>query len=119
VEGIVIMTHILEADDDTDLLEGLRWYLEAETMCSAMASGLADQPERKQQAISSLVRASERLAHLVTDLLELAMLDLKELPIHLQQVELRGLLTTLPAYQRIEGVSGLGKCHLEPRKTLP
>jgi signal transduction histidine kinase len=63
-----------------------------QTMCSAMAEGLAEHPERKKQAIASLVRASERLTHLVTDLLELAKLDLKELPIHLQPVELRDLV---------------------------
>lgn len=66
-----------------------------QTMCTAMASGLADQPVRRQQAVDSLVRAADRLTHLVTDLLELAKLDLKELPIHLEEVELRELLTAV------------------------
>jgi signal transduction histidine kinase len=66
-----------------------------QTMCSAMASGLAEHPERKQQALSSLVRASERLTHLVNDLIELAKLDLQELPIHLQEVDLRELLKSV------------------------
>jgi signal transduction histidine kinase len=66
-----------------------------QTMCSAMVGGLADQPERKQQALASLHRASERLSRLVSDLLELAKLDLKELPIHLQKIEVRELLTAI------------------------
>ncbi len=66
-----------------------------QTMCTAMASGLAEQPERRQQAMESLARAADRLTRLVTDLLELAKLDLKELPIHFEEVELRELLTTV------------------------
>jgi signal transduction histidine kinase len=66
-----------------------------QTMCSAMASGLTEHQERKQQAVSSLVRASRRLSHLVNDLLELAKLDLQELPIHFQEVELRDLLKSV------------------------
>jgi len=61
------------------------------TMAGALESGLADDRERRDRAVQSLVRTSDRLLHLVTDLLELARLDLHELPLHCQPVDLREL----------------------------
>ena len=61
------------------------------TMAGAMDEGLTTNPERQTRAVQSLVRTSDRMLHLVTDLLELARLDLHELPMHLQPVDLREL----------------------------
>lgn len=61
------------------------------TMAGALEEGLADDPERRGRAIQSLARTSDRMLHLVTDLLELAKLDLHELPIHQQPVDAREL----------------------------
>lgn len=61
------------------------------TMAGALADGVADDPDRKQRAVNSLLRTSERLLHLVNDLLDLAKLDLKELPIHRRKVDLAEL----------------------------
>jgi len=62
------------------------------TMSGALEEGLAEDPERRARALRSMVRTSDRLFHLVTDLLELAKLDLRELPLHRRPVELRELL---------------------------
>jgi len=61
------------------------------TMAGALEEGLADDPERHRRAINSLVRTSDRLQHLVTDLLQLAKLDLHELPLLKQPVDVRAL----------------------------
>ena len=63
------------------------------TMSGALEEGLAEDPERRRRALRSMVRTSDRLFHLVTDLLELAKLDLRELPLHKQPVDLHELLT--------------------------
>ncbi len=60
-------------------------------MAGALEEGLAEDPERHTRAVHSLVRTSDRLQHLVTDLLELAKLDLHELPLHRQPVDVREL----------------------------
>ncbi|MHB9110330.1 MAG: HAMP domain-containing sensor histidine kinase [Armatimonadota bacterium] len=62
------------------------------TMSGALEEGLAEDPERRQRALRSMVRTSDRLFHLVTDLLELAKLDLRELPLHKQPVDLHELI---------------------------
>jgi len=64
------------------------------TMSGALAEGLTEEPERRQRAADALVRSSERLLHLVTDLLELAKLDLHELPLHPRRVDLRQVVET-------------------------
>ena len=61
------------------------------TMAGALEEGLADDPERHRRAINALVRTSDRLQHLVTDLLQLAKLDLHELPLYQQPVDVRAL----------------------------
>lgn len=59
------------------------------TMAGAMQEGLADDPERRARAVESLVSTSDRMLHLVTDLLELAKLDLQELPLNVREVDVR------------------------------
>ncbi|MHB1001358.1 MAG: ATP-binding protein [Armatimonadota bacterium] len=65
------------------------------TMAGALNDGLAEDPERKQKAVSALVRTSERLLRLVVDLMDLAKLDLKELPLNLRLVDLRDVLNNV------------------------
>lgn len=62
------------------------------TMAGALYDGLAEDPERKQKAVGALVRTSERLLRLVVDLMDLAKLDLKELPLNLRIVDLREII---------------------------
>jgi signal transduction histidine kinase len=61
------------------------------TMGGALEEGLADDPERRRRAARSIVRTSDRLLRLVTDLQDLAKLDLHELPLHRQPVDVREL----------------------------
>ncbi|HEY3417596.1 MAG TPA: HAMP domain-containing sensor histidine kinase, partial [Armatimonadota bacterium] len=61
------------------------------TMSGALDEGLADDPARRARAVQLLVTTTDRLQHLVTDLLELAKLDLRELPMHPQRVDIREL----------------------------
>jgi two-component system sensor histidine kinase BaeS len=61
------------------------------TMGGALEEGLADDPERRRKAARSIVRTSDRLLRLVTDLQDLAKLDLHELPLHRQPVDVREL----------------------------
>jgi two-component system sensor histidine kinase BaeS len=61
------------------------------TMLQALQDGVADQPERREQALGSASQAARRLERLVADLLQLARLDLHELPLHLAPVDLRAL----------------------------
>ena len=61
------------------------------TMAGALQDGVAEEPERRERAISALVGTSERLHRLVQDLMELAKLDLDEFPLNVRQVDLREL----------------------------
>lgn len=61
------------------------------TMLQAIEDGVATQPERREQAVHSALRAAGRLERLVTDLLQLARLDARELPLTLGPVDLREL----------------------------
>ena len=61
------------------------------TMGGALEDGLAEDQERRQRAAHSIVRTSDRLLRLVNDMLELAKLDLHELPLHRQPVDVREL----------------------------
>ena len=58
------------------------------TMAGALQDGVADEPDRRERAASALVRTSERLLRLVQDLMELAKLDLNELPLSMRPVDL-------------------------------
>jgi len=82
------------------------------TMAGALDDGIADDPDRRKRAIESLVRTSERLLHLVADLLELARLDLKELPIHPRGVELRVLAAN--AIESLTACAAQAKVTLNP-----
>lgn len=62
------------------------------TMSGALQEGLANEPERQQYALQAMVRTSDRLLHLITDLLQLSRLDLHELPLNCQQVDIRELV---------------------------
>lgn len=59
------------------------------TMAEALRDGVASGPERGQRAAAAVAESAERLDRLVSDLLELARLDLQELPLHPQPVDLR------------------------------
>lgn len=69
------------------------------TMAGALSDGTADDPARKARAIESLERTSDRMLHLVTDLLQLAKLDLRELPIHRRQCDLREVINASVFHQ--------------------
>ncbi len=116
-----VSQHIAGLEDDAhrrrqllaDVAHELRGpVMTMRTMSGALAEGLANEPERRDRAVQSLVRASDRMLHLVTDLLELAKLDLRELPIHPQPVDLRELAThTLHAHATPAAEAGI---HLPP-----
>lgn len=61
------------------------------TMAEALRDGVADMPERRALALDAMVENAGRLQRLVHDLLELARLDLHELPLHRETVDLRPL----------------------------
>ncbi len=95
-----VSTHVGKLEDDAkrrrqflaDVAHELRTPVTTmRTMAGALEEGLADDPERHTRAVCSLVRTSDRMLHLVTDLLELAKLDLHELPLHRQPVDLHEL----------------------------
>lgn len=62
-----------------------------QTMAGALDEGLADDPARRRKAARSITRTSDRLLRLVTDIQDLAKLDLNELPLHLQPVDMHEL----------------------------
>jgi len=62
------------------------------TMAGAMRDGLATQPERRDFAVKALADTSERLQRLVADVMELARLDLAELPLSKSRTNLRELI---------------------------
>ncbi len=61
------------------------------TMAGALEEGLADDPDRRRRAARAIISTSDRLLRLVTDMQELAELDLHELPLHRQPVDVREL----------------------------
>lgn len=64
------------------------------TMSGALQDGVADEPERRERAVSALVHTSERMLRLVKDLMELAKLDLNEFPLNMKQVDLCELVSS-------------------------
>ncbi|HEY3414388.1 MAG TPA: HAMP domain-containing sensor histidine kinase [Armatimonadota bacterium] len=62
-----------------------------EAMTSALQDGLADQPDRRAEALSFMRGSTERMRRLVNDLLEVARLDLNEVPLVRSTVDLREL----------------------------
>jgi len=59
------------------------------TMSGALDDGVAEDPVRRARAVQLMSMTTDRLHHLITDLLELAKLDLHELPLHPQAVDVR------------------------------
>jgi len=62
------------------------------TMAEALRDGVASTPERTERAARTIAESAGRLERLVNDLLELARLDLDELPLYLQPVDLRAAI---------------------------
>jgi|GEM_PF-2897656 len=58
------------------------------TMAEALRDGIASAPERTERAAHAIAESAERMERLVKDLLELARLDLDELPLYPQSVDL-------------------------------
>lgn len=85
------------------------------TMAGALQDGVADEPERRERAVSVLVRTSERMFRLVQDVMELVELDLDRLPIAKTDVDLRGLVAAVIAsYEREAAKAGITLTPLEP-----
>ena len=62
------------------------------TMAEALRDGVASAPDRTERAARTIADSAARLERLVNDLLELARLDLDELPLYLQAVDLRAAI---------------------------
>jgi two-component system sensor histidine kinase MtrB len=62
-----------------------------QTMIAAMNDGLAEDPARREFAMSALATTSQRLGRLVQDLMDLARLEVTELTLSLREVDLREL----------------------------
>ncbi len=62
------------------------------TIAGALKDGLAEEPDRKEFAVSALVTTSQRLGRLVQDIMELAKLDVGEFPLNIRQVDVRELI---------------------------
>ncbi len=76
-----------------------------ETMAGALKDGLAEEPERRNFAVSALVTTSQRLRRLVQDLMELAKLDLTELPLNLIEVDLQELVALAVRSHEVEAAA--------------
>lgn len=88
------------------------------TMAGALKDGLADDPDRRERAEAALVRTSERLLRLVQDLMELAKLDLNELPLNVRQVDIQELVaSSIQFHQEDAASAGITLHPLE--KTAP
>lgn len=78
------------------------------TMIAALQDGLADEPARREFAISALATTSQRLARLVQDLMDLAKLEVTELPLSTRQVDLRELIASaMRAHESGAGAAGI------------
>jgi two-component system, OmpR family, sensor histidine kinase BaeS len=64
------------------------------TMAGALRDGLAEEPARRDFAVSALVSTSQRLGRLVQDLMELAKVQLTELPLNLARVNVQELVAS-------------------------
>ena len=85
------------------------------TMAGALDDGLAEDPQRRNRAVGSMVRASDRLLGLVNDLLQLAKLDLKELPIQPRNIDLRELVSAaVESHSASAAQSGMALDPVEP-----
>ncbi|NLN79672.1 MAG: HAMP domain-containing histidine kinase [Armatimonadetes bacterium] len=73
-----------------------------ETMAGALKDGLAEDPERRKFALSALYVTSQRMRRLVQDLMELARVDLTELPLNLTEIDLRELASSSIGSHEVE-----------------
>jgi signal transduction histidine kinase len=73
-----------------------------ETMAGALRDGLAQDPDRKDFAVSALVSTSQRMRRLVQDLMELAKLDLTELPLNMTRVDLKDIVSSSMQSHEVE-----------------
>lgn len=86
------------------------------TMAGALQDGLAEEPGRKDRAVSSLVDTSERLLRLVQDLMELAKLDLSELPLNLRESDLSEIVSsTIQSHEAEARAAGI-MLHSQPNE---
>ncbi|HEY3265759.1 MAG TPA: HAMP domain-containing sensor histidine kinase [Armatimonadota bacterium] len=84
------------------------------TMAEALRDGVANQPDRRDRALQSMVAMADRMQRLVTDLLELARLDLRELPLHRTSVTLRHVAEESLAVHADDAVrAGVTLCPLQ------
>jgi signal transduction histidine kinase len=106
-----VSIHISKLEDDAerrrqflaDIAHELRSPVTTmRTMAGALQDGVAGDPQRTQRAVSALVRTSERLLRLV---LELAKLDLNELPLSIKRVDLRELAESVVHSRESEAAS--------------
>ncbi len=74
------------------------------TMAGALQDGTADEPHRKERAISVLVRTSERMFRLVQDVMELVELDLDKLPVNRIEVDLGHLVAGVIASNETDAI---------------
>ncbi len=86
-----------------------------ETMAGALRDGLAKNPERRDFAVSALVTTSQRMRRLVQDLMELAKLDLTELPLNMTKVNLKDIVSSSIQSHEVEAEAA--GVVLEPRST--
>jgi signal transduction histidine kinase len=87
------------------------------TMAGALQDGVADEPERKERAVSALVRTSERMLRLVQDVMQLAELDMDKLSIARSEVDVRNLVATALASR--EGEAANARIVLNPLQPAP
>ncbi|MHB1463072.1 MAG: sensor histidine kinase [Armatimonadota bacterium] len=65
------------------------------TMAGALQDGLAQEPERRERAVSVLVRTSERMLRLVQEVMALVELDLDQLPVSKSEADLQVLVAAV------------------------
>lgn len=112
-----VQAHIVSVEEDSrrrrqilaDVAHELRSpVMTISTMSDALTSGVANDDERRERALSAINTTAHRLRHLVSDLLELARLDLHELPIHRQQTDVRSLVDSwLAGYAHAAAEKGM------------
>ena len=75
------------------------------TMAGALQDGVAEEPERRERAVSALVKTSDRMLRLVQDLMDMAKLDLNELPLYLKMVDISELISSIAHTHEAEASS--------------
>jgi signal transduction histidine kinase len=84
-------------------------------MTDALRDGVAMTPERRERALQAMSESADRLQRLVNDLLDLARLDVRELPLHRAPVDLRALaVERLAAVADAARAAGITLAPVEP-----